>query len=74
MPGRVPATTLQTGMRKGRPGTMPGRPLVNFATSASAAQSSIDPSSALPSVKNGAILLSNIDSAEPMAMCMSRYL
>ena len=78
MPGAVPATTLGViALRtdeRGRPGVMPERPLVNFATSASTAQSSIDPSSAVPSVKYGAILLSNIDSAEPMAMCMSRYL
>ena len=32
------------------------------------------PFSAAPSRKCGAILLSNIDRAEPMAMCMSRYL
>ena len=32
------------------------------------------PDSARPDVKYGAIRLSNIVSAEPMAMCMSRYL
>ena len=37
--------------------------------------SSIPPlASGAPSVKCGLILLSNMDSAEPMAMCMSRYL
>ena len=32
------------------------------------------PASARPAVKYGAIRLSNIVSAEPIAMCMSRYL
>jgi transposase len=37
-------------------------------------QSSSRPSSEPPSSKNGRMRLSNMDSAEPMAMCMSRYL
>ena len=32
------------------------------------------PANGVPSVKYGAMRLSNIVSAEPMAMCMSRYL
>src|SRR5205823_5292492 len=40
----------------------------------SATYSSMELSSARPSVRCGAILLSNAESAEPIAMCMSRYL